>query len=190
MHLFSPQIRDLDLLVTKILAVSNRISNRFKPVNYPVMPDYPKLMKWLECAALVPVTFILVPFMLYGMLGLAIALTGVWHKPWGMAAALPILLMITEMLAGCASLACAWFLALRGVERVRRIQRSRFLAIGLLVVGLTDALHFLLSDPKVTTELLSSTSSILMWPVLLVLPMLVGGRYLVLLLATTPPAQP
>jgi|SRR5215467_1885368 len=154
------------------------------------MLGYPKLMRWLECAALAPVTFLLAPFMLYGILGMSIALAGIRDKPWGMAAALPILMLIAEMLAGCASLACLWFLVLRGVEAVRRSPRSRWLAVGLLVLGLTDAVHFLLSDPKVTRELLSSTSSILMWAVVVVLPMLVGVRYLVLLLAPTRPVQP
>jgi hypothetical protein len=76
------------------------------------------------------------------------------------------------------------------VDAVRRIPRSRRLAIGLLVLGLIDAVYFLLSDPKVTRELVSSTSSILMWAFVLVLPILVGVRYLVLLLAPTPPVQP
>jgi hypothetical protein len=153
------------------------------------MPGPSKLWRGLECAALVPATFLLAPLMLYGILGMAIALAGVWRQPFGMAAAWPMLLLIAEMLAGCASLACLWFLLLRGVDAARRVPRSRRLATGLLLVGLADAVYFLLADPKVTRELVSSTTSILMWTAVLVLPMLVGVRYLVLLLLPIPSAQ-
>ena len=140
----------------------------------------------MECAALVPATFLLAPLMVYGILGMAIALLSVSVKPWGMTAAVPMLRLIGQMLVGCVSLACLWLLLLRGVDAVKRIPRRRWLSISVLLLGLADGVQFLLSDPKVTRELVSSTASILIWVSLLALPMLVGIRYLVLLLIPVP----
>ena len=76
------------------------------------------------------------------------------------------------------------------MDAVKRIPRQRWLSISVLLLGLADGVQFLLSDPKVTRELVSSTASILIWVSLLALPMLVGARYLVLLLIPVPLVRP
>ncbi len=57
-----------------------------------------------------------------------------------------------KMLVGCASLACLWFLLLRGVDAVKRVSRWRWLATGLILLGLADAVQFLLRIARRISE--------------------------------------
>lgn len=143
-----------------------------------------KLPRWLEFLALIPVTVLLGPLLFAGMAGLVMAFAGVSLGPRpGKAVALIVMVfLLAQMLAGLASLACLWVLLLGGMKAIRQRPALRAWVMILLVVGVADALHFLFSDPGVTKAVASSTLSVSMWTAVLGLPMLLGIRYVYLLL--------
>ena len=96
-----------------------------------------------------------------------------------------MLSLLGQMWVGAASIACLWIPLMIGVKAVRQKQVLRWTIISLLVLGLADATHFLLGPGDVSTTITSSAGSILIWAAMLGLPMLVGARYLYLLV--TPP---
>ena len=119
----------------------------------------PKLARTIEFVTLIPATVLLGPLLLYGMFGMLLAFTGVFMggQSWQMkvVTARLMLVVLAQMLVGCASLACLWILLMGGVNPVRRRPVWRGSAIILLVLGMADALYFLFSDPGVTKAVLS-----------------------------------
>jgi hypothetical protein len=149
------------------------------------------LTRSVEFLALIPATFLLAPFMFYGMVGMVIALADVAFGDRSsvvkFAMLKPMLALLSQMLLGCASLACLWILLTGGMSKIKPRPPLRALAITLLVLGMFDAAYFLVSDPGMTAALVSSTWSIVLWTGLLLLPVLLGIRYVCLLLL---PARP
>jgi hypothetical protein len=151
------------------------------------------LTRSIEFLALIPATVLLAPLMFYGMIGAVIAIAGVTFgagSPMAKIATFKMLLgLLFQMLLGCASLACLWILLTGGMSKIKRRPPLRALAITLLVLGMFDAAYFLLSDPGMTAALVSSTWSIVMWSGLLLLPGLLGIRYICLLLLPSRPPK-
>ena len=146
-----------------------------------------KRVPWMEMAALLPATMLLAPLLLYGAIGTMFALIGLGTgRSIPVIGMLPIFLLLAEMFVGVASLACLWLLLLGGMRVMERKPPLRRLAIVLLVLGLADATYFLSSSPKVTAEITSGVVSVLMWIAILVLPMLLGARYIYLLMRLSP----
>ena len=144
----------------------------------------------IECLALLPATVLLAPFMGYGMLAaLANTFLGDGYAAQKAIMARAMLLVLAQMLFGCAGLACLWILIWRDVDTVKRNSLLRWLVISMLILGITDGAIFLFSECTVTKSIASSTSSILIWTGLLGLPMLLGIRYLYLLVSPSPRAQ-
>src|SRR5690348_45444 len=127
----------------------------------------PKLARTIEFVVLIPATVLLGPLLLYGMFGMLLASTGVFMggQSWQMKVVTVkmMLLVFTQMLVGCASLACLWILLVVGVTAIRRRPPRRGTAIALLVLGMADALYFLFSDPGVTKAVFSNRWSMLIW---------------------------
>jgi hypothetical protein len=144
------------------------------------------IFRAIEFVALLPATVLLAPMLMAGSVGMGFALLGAGfgaNRPGVKLAALgPILLLLMLMVVGYASLACLWLLLLGGVRRIRSRPALRGAAIVLLLLGLADAAYFLLADREVKVAVGSELSSIAMWAALLGLPMLLGVRYLYLLL--------
>jgi hypothetical protein len=93
-----------------------------------------------------------------------------------------ILLFLVFMVVGFASLACLWLLLLGDMLRIKRRPALRGSAVGLLLLGLGDAAYFLLADREVKIAVASTLASIAIWAALLGLPMLLGVRYIYLLI--------
>jgi hypothetical protein len=133
----------------------------------------------IEIVALLPATVLLAPVLMAGSVGMGFALLGVFgaNGPGVKLASLgPILLLLMLMVVGYASL------ALGGMRRIKSRPGLRGAAILLLLLGLGDAAYFLLADREVKIAVASTLSSIAIWTGLLGLPMLLGARYLYLLL--------
>ena len=148
-----------------------------------------KLTNWMELLALLPATLLLAPVLLYGGIGMILAMFGVGFTsgPIMKAGIVPVLLLLAQMLVGIASLACLWVLLLAGVRVVRSNLAWRWLAAVLLVLGIADATHFLFFRSDVAVEIFSSVRTALLWVALLIFPMLVGARYLLLLFGVSRP---
>jgi hypothetical protein len=134
---------------------------------------------------LLPATVLLAPVLMAGSVGMGFALLGVFgaNGPGVKLASLgPILLLLMLMVVGYASLACLWLLQLGGMRRIKSRPGLRGAAILLLLLGLGDAAYFLLADREVKIAVASTLSSLAIWTGLLGLPMLLGARYLYLLL--------
>jgi hypothetical protein len=144
------------------------------------------ILRAMEFAALLPATLLLAPMLMAGSVGMGIALFGAVfgaNSPGMKPAALgPILLLLMLMVVGYASLACLWFLLLGGMRTIKSRSALRGPAILLLLLGLADAAYFLLADREVKVAVGSTLSSIAIWTGLLGLPMVLGIRYLYLLL--------
>ena len=154
-----------------------------------------KLIALIELVALLPATVFLGPLMLAGAVGMSFALAGLLFgsgKSYGVAAVWPILYLLAHIAVGVASLVCLWMLILSGLDVLTPQAKLRWPAVILLLLGLADAVHFLLAPGEVSANLRSSPGGILMWAAMLGLPMLIGVRYIYLLLrqGATPPAQP
>jgi hypothetical protein len=151
------------------------------------------LIRSSEFLALIPATVLLAPFMFYGMIGALIALAGVAFGGGSSVVKFAtfemMLKLLSQMLLGCASLACLWILLTGGMSKIKSRPPLRALAITLLVLGMFDAAYFLFSDPGMTAALVSSTWSIVMWTGVLLLPMLLGIRYICLLLLPSRPPK-
>ncbi|HKW96675.1 MAG TPA: hypothetical protein VJN43_03030 [Bryobacteraceae bacterium] len=145
----------------------------------------------VEMLALIPSTVFLGPLLLSGTLGMLLALiatVGSAHS--GQPKFLMvrgILLLIAVLVVGCASLACLWILLVAG-SSIRQNPHRRWSATVLLALGLADALYFLLADPGVRKAVVSDKSTLVLWVVILVIPMLIGIRHIFLLLRPVPPA--
>ena len=75
----------------------------------------------IECLALLPATVLLAPFMGYGMLAaLADTFLGDGNAAQKAIMARAMLLVLAQMLFGCAGLACLWILIWRDVDTVNR----------------------------------------------------------------------
>jgi hypothetical protein len=136
--------------------------------------------------ALLPATVLLAPVLMAGSVGMGFALLGAVfgaNSPGVKFASLgPILLLLMLMVVGYASLACLWLLMLGGMRKIKSRPGLRGAAILLLLLGLGDAGYFLLADREVKIAVASTLSSIAIWTCLLGLPMLLGARYLYLLI--------
>ena len=124
--------------------------------------------------------------LLAGSVGVGFALIGTVSsaniQTMKLAALGMILLLLLSMVVGYASLACLWLLLLGGMRRIKGRPALRGSAILLLLLGLGDAAYFLLADREVKIAVASTLASIAMWVALLGLPMLLGVRYIYLLL--------
>lgn len=149
-----------------------------------------RLLRWIEFAALVPATVLLAPLMFAGMAGMLFAMHGVWVGTGAYqqkAVALGVMLrLFAQLVVGLGSLALLWILSVGGVGTIRHSVPWRASSIVLVVLGAADALYFILSDRGVRREMASSAWSMFMWTAVLGLPVLVGIRYVYLLLR---PAQ-
>ena len=147
-------------------------------------------IRWIELAALLPCTLILCPLMLYGGLGMVFAMIGTTSIPGaaGGRIMLPRLSLLGQMWIGALSVASLWVPLLVGGSTVRQKPVLRWTVIAFLLLGLADAAHFLLGAGGAGAEIRSSPASILMWAAILGLPVLVGARYLYVLV--TPPVPP
>jgi len=144
------------------------------------------IFRAIEMAALLPATVLLAPVLMAGSAGMGFALLGMAFdakRPGVKLVAMgPILLLLMLMVVGYASLAFLWFLLLGGVRTIRTRPWLRGAAVLLLLLGLADAMYFLFADRQVTVAVKSGISSMATWAVLLGFPMLLGVRYLYLLL--------
>jgi len=144
-----------------------------------------KLIHLIELVALLPATVFLGPMMLAGTIGMAFALVGLLFGPGklqGEAAVWPIMFLLAHMVVGIASLGCLWMLILSRLNVLKLQPALRSPAVVLLLLGLADALHFLLGKDEVSAQVTSSVASVVLWAAMLGLPMLIGARHLYLLL--------
>jgi hypothetical protein len=146
-------------------------------------------IRWIELAAVLPATVALGPLMLYGGVGMVFAMIGAvsTHGATGWWIILPMVGLLGQMWVGALSIACLWIPLLIGVETLRQKPVLRWMIISVLVFGLVDAAYFLLVAGGASKEIRSSATSILMWAAMLGLPMLVGARYVYLLLTRPVP---
>ena len=121
-----------------------------------------------------------------GSVGLGFALFGTVfganNPAMKVTAAGMILLLLLSMVLGCASVACLWVLLLGGLRRIKNRPVMRGSAIVLLLLGLADAAYFILADREVKIAVASTLRSVAIWAALLGLPMLLGVRYIFLLI--------
>jgi len=145
-----------------------------------------QILRTIEIVALLPATLLLVPILMAGSVGMGFALLGTVfgaNSPGMKLAALrPILLLLMLMVAGYASLACLWLLLLGGMRKIRSRPALRGSAVVLLLLGLADAGYFLLADRDVKIAVASTIATMAIWTALLGLPMLLGVRYIYLLI--------
>lgn len=145
----------------------------------------------VEMLALLPSTVFLGPLLLSGMLGMLLALigtvAGAQSGQMKFMIVRSILLLIAVLLVGCASLACLWILLVAGGS-IRQNPHRRWSVAILLTLGVADGLYFLLSDPGIRKSVVSDKSTLVLWAVILVIPMLIGIRHIFLLLRPRPPA--
>jgi len=144
------------------------------------------ILRAIEIAALLPATLILAPIMMAGSVGMGFALLGTVFgansSGMKLAAIGPILLLLMLVVVGYTSLACLWVLLLGGMRRIKGRPALRGSVILLLLLGLGDAAYFLLADREVKIAVASTLANIAIWAALLGLPMLLGVRYIYLLL--------
>jgi hypothetical protein len=144
------------------------------------------ILRAVEIVALLPATLLLAPMLMAGSAGMGFAMLGTVFGPnspgMKLTALGPILLLLMLMMAGYASLACLWLLLLGGMRRIKSRPGLRGSAVVLLLLGLGDAAYFLLADREVKIAVASTFSSIATWTAVLGLPMLLGVRYIYLLL--------
>ena len=82
---------------------------------------------------------------------------------------------------GSATLVCLWVLVLMGLPNIKRHPFRRGIAVAILAAGEVDAAYFLFGN-DLFREITSSIWSVVLWSAVLVAPMLLGLRYLILLL--------
>ncbi len=144
------------------------------------------MLRAIEIAALLPATLLLAPMLMAGSVGMGLALLATLFGTSSSDAKLgslgPILALLVLTTLGCASLACLWVLVLGGMWRIKTRPALQGSAIVLLLLGLVDAAYFLLADREVKIAVTSTPGSIAIWTTLLGLPMLLGVRYIYLLL--------
>jgi hypothetical protein len=144
------------------------------------------ILRAIEMAALLPATMLLAPMLMAGSVGMGFALVatvfGTSSSEVKVGSLGPILLLLMLTAVGYASLACLWVLLLGGMWRIRSRPALRRSAVLVLLLGLADAAYFLLADREVKIPVASTLASIAIWAALLGLPMLLGVRYVYLLL--------
>ncbi len=144
------------------------------------------MLRAIEILALLPATLFLAPLTMAGTVGTGFALLGTvfnGNSPtMKLSAVGMILLFLLFMVVGCASLACLWVLLLGGMRRIKSRPALRGSAIGILILGLGDAAYFLLADREVKIAVASRLANTVIWAALLGLPMLLGVRYIYLLI--------
>jgi len=144
------------------------------------------ILRAIEVVALLPATVLLAPMLMAGSVGMGLALLatvfGTSSSDAKLGAVGPILLLLIVTALGGASLACLWVLLLGGMWRIRSRPALRRSAVLVLLLGLADAGYFLLADRGVKIAVASTLTSTAMWTALLGLPMLLGIRYIYLLL--------
>ena len=144
------------------------------------------MLRAIEIFALLPATLLLAPMLMAGSVGMGLALLATLFGTSSSDAKLgslgPILLLLVLTAVGYASLACLWVLLLGGMRRIKTRPAHRKSAIVLLLLGLADAAYFLLADREVKIAVASTLGSIAIWAALLGLPMLLGVRYIYLLI--------
>ena len=143
-----------------------------------------KVLAAAEFVAILPATVILMPFMFYGGLGMVAGLAGAYRAGRGVIL-LPMLSLLAQLAAGCASLTCVWIL-LVSAKTVYRDPLLRRLAIVILISGLADALYFLAGQSEFSPRATSSARDAWTWMGMLGLPMLVGARHLYVLVFRLP----
>ena len=144
------------------------------------------MFRAIEIAALLPATLLLAPMLMAGSVGMGLALLatlfGTSSSDAKLGSLWPILALLVLTAVGYASLACLWILLLGGMWRIKTRPALRGSAIVLLLLGLADAAYFLFADREVKIAVASTLTSIAMWAALLGLPMLLGVRYIYLLI--------
>jgi hypothetical protein len=118
-----------------------------------------KLLAAAEFVTILPATVILMLFMFYGAMGTVAALVGA-YRVGGSVILVPVLLLLAQLLVGCASLTCVWIL-LVSAKTVYRDPLMRRLAIVILLAGLADALYFLAGQPELNRRVTSSARAML-----------------------------
>ena len=141
-------------------------------------------VRW-EAIALLPASLVLAPLLVYGTIGLLFATVGIavsQNLSGAKAVALGLVVQIAaQSVLGFGGLICLWVLALGGMATIPRLSFRRWALAAFLAAGECDATSFLLGR-HVLREVMADLRSIFLWSLILGLPMLLGLKYLVLLL--------
>jgi drug/metabolite transporter (DMT)-like permease len=89
--------------------------------------------------------------------------------------------ILAQAVLGVVSLACLWMFVLMGPGTIKRHHIRRWATVAILTAGEADAGYFLFRN-GLLREITSSVWSVVLWSTVLALPMLLGLRYLMLLL--------